>query len=390
VKRRTVFTAFLLIIHLFAASQLSSQKRPQPPAPTSPAATGPLSPADVIEGLYSLGSVAKVEDLVKKRGVTFYREPIIVDILKQFGATERLLSLIPAPPPPPQPKYAGSLRIRCIPVDCMVIVGERFYGSTQRGQTVIDQLPPGETVVQVLSEGYPKQDRKLQLVQDSPFETTFELKKPPEIGMWIVKETWLETLRVMGGIDGMSSLGEFEGEGTLDWVDNTAQTQHWPMTFTKRSGNDMTVQFKTKDGQCSVSILASDAPKHECKGKLKNSGEETADLAATLFSHYQVQEILQQVLGRLSGFSVGDGGQRLEISGSYDSYVLSLDKDKLPSELLYSLTEKPDSAVKVKYSNYIAVGKARYPAQMEVVQANKNTSWGFNLTTIRSKSTRLQ
>src|SRR5262249_45257278 len=156
----------------------------------------------------------------------------------------------------------------------------------------------------------------------------------------------------------------------------TGQPQHWPMTFTKRSGNDVTLQFKTKDGQCSVSILASNPPKHECKGKLKNSGEETADEAATLFSRYQVQDILQLILGRISGFTLGDGGNRLEISGSFDSYVLTLDKDKLPGELLHSLAEKPDSAVKVKYSNYMAVGKARYPAQMEIVQVSKKLTWG--------------
>jgi hypothetical protein len=269
-----------------------------------------------------------------------------------------------------------------------VAIDNNFYGPTKQGQIVINGLPPGEAVAQVFSEGYQGATQKLQLVQDKPVEANFALELPRDINVWLVKESLFETIRGIGGIDGIASLGDFEGEGALDWMDKNGQMQHWPMTFSKHAGNDVTLLFKLKDGQCSASILGGSS-KRECKGKAKGSGEEIADQAAAAFLKYQVQEVLQQMVQRAAGLSFQDGGKRLEISGSFDSYALTLDKDKLPSELLHSLTDKADSAVKVKYSNYTNVGKARYPAQMQIDWINRMSIWVFTISSVRSLASRI-
>src|SRR5215470_9793116 len=80
----------------------------------------------VVESLLSLKNSARVEELVSKAGVQFQATPANVDILKQFGAGPKLISMIPppvAPPPPPQPpapKVAGPLTVVCEPRDCVV------------------------------------------------------------------------------------------------------------------------------------------------------------------------------------------------------------------------------------------------------------------------------
>src|SRR5262249_25723896 len=114
-----------------------------------------------------------------------------------------------------------------------------------------------------------------------------------------------------------------------------------------------------------------------------------AEEAAMLFLRYQIEHVLDEILTRISGFSLGDGGKRLEISGSYDSYVLTLDNDRLPTELLHSLTEKAQDAVKVKYSNYTRLGKARYPAQMEINRVNRTGMWVFTFSSLKSYSNRI-
>ena len=353
---------------------------------------GPLTLADVIKSLSSLGS-RSTENTIKQRKVTFRAEPLIVDILKEFGATDSILKLIPPVPVPPvavppAPKFSGPITIKCEPVDCLVVINDKFYGPTQQKQKIVTEVPPGEATIQVFSEHYQAKVQKLDLVEAQPSEVPFALELGEDIHLWMVKDSLLEIIRAIGGIDGVSSLGEFEGEGTMDWTDSTGQIQHWPMTFRKRSGRDISLAFEARGGQCLVSILG-ETQERECKGKLKNLAEGVTGQAATLFLSYQVQDVLSHLLTRVSGLSAIGDGTRLEISGSSDSYTLDLGPDRVPNELSYSRANNPDGAVKVKYSDYIYVGKARYPARMRIAPVNGRSEFVFAMNKIRSLSNNL-
>jgi hypothetical protein len=160
------------------------------------------------------------------------------------------------------------------------------------------------------------------------------------------------------------------------------------MTFTKRSGKDVTLVFKTRDGQCTASILGANRNR-ECKGKLKNSGENVAEQAATLFLSYQIQAVLNDLLAHVGSISSGDNGKRLEISDKLDSYVLAFGDDKLPTQLVYSRADKPDSTVIVRYTDYKPVASGRYPAQIAIDSAKGTAGFTFKFTTIRSNAARL-
>ncbi|HET9129746.1 MAG TPA: hypothetical protein VFO86_02295, partial [Terriglobia bacterium] len=106
------------------AGQSRGQTRNAPPPP--PPQVGPLGVSQVIEALYSLG-VTRTEELVSRNKVQFEATPDIVGILKDLGATDKLLSYIPppkpqpvAPPPAPAPKVTGPFRISCEPTDCFI------------------------------------------------------------------------------------------------------------------------------------------------------------------------------------------------------------------------------------------------------------------------------
>ena len=79
------------------ASQSRGTGRGAQPAAPQP---GPLSISQVIESLYSLG-VTRTEELVSRNKVQFEATPEIVEILKDLGATDKLLSLVPKPKPQP-------------------------------------------------------------------------------------------------------------------------------------------------------------------------------------------------------------------------------------------------------------------------------------------------
>src|SRR5262249_56874388 len=86
----------------------------------------PMTLKQVIDSLSSLRNSARVESLISKAGVQFQATPEVVDLLKQFGASQKLISMIPPPPPPPPPppapKTAGPLTIMCEPKDCSIAV----------------------------------------------------------------------------------------------------------------------------------------------------------------------------------------------------------------------------------------------------------------------------
>src|SRR5262245_30926543 len=72
-------------------------QRGQRATPAKPPA--PLTLRQVIEALSSTKSSSRVEDQISKAGgVQFQATPAIVDILKEFGASAKLISMIPVPP----------------------------------------------------------------------------------------------------------------------------------------------------------------------------------------------------------------------------------------------------------------------------------------------------
>ena len=111
----------------------------------------------VIESLITLKSSSRVEDLVSKSGVRFQATPGVLDILKEFGAGPKLLSMIPAAAAPasaPAAKVAGPLTVMCEPKDCTIVVGEMYKGTTSQNRMTITGLNAGESMVEVFAEGY--------------------------------------------------------------------------------------------------------------------------------------------------------------------------------------------------------------------------------------------
>src|SRR5262245_887943 len=152
------------------------QSAPQTPAPqrgqqTSPPQTSapqrgqraaakppmPMTLRQVIESLITLKSSSRVEDLVSKSGVKFQATPGVLDILKEFGAGPKLLSMIPPAPAAasaPAAKVAGPLTVMCEPKDCTIVVCEMYKGTTSQNRMTITGLNAGESMVEVFADGY--------------------------------------------------------------------------------------------------------------------------------------------------------------------------------------------------------------------------------------------
>jgi hypothetical protein len=341
----------------------------------------------VIESLSSLRNSARVESLIAKIGVQFKATPEVVDILKQFGASPRLISMIPTPPTPPPPpptpppKTAGPLTIMCEPKDCNVIVDERYEGTTNQNRKMVSGLRPGTVTIQIFAEGYEQASRQIALQENKPAEEKFSLKRSAILREEGAKASLLKTLSSLGGLRGLVELSDIEGNATMEWTTSDGGTEVWTMSFNKHPGKKLVITFKSKDGQCVASVLA-ETSKQECKGGLKNGGDKIASQGTLLFLSYQVQDVLQTLLARKIIASEADDN-RVESIEAKDSYVLTIGSDGFPKDLVYQIGNA--DPINVEYSGYFKVNEGWYPKRISLGRVNSTPNLVFTITSVRSR-----
>ncbi len=405
---RTFWTMLLLAGMLAAPAIVRAQNRgaeapktapsPPPPAPKKAVAPKPQPPMtlrQVIESLLSLKNSNRVETLVTARGIQFQSTPEVLDILKDFGASPKLLSTIsaaspPLPPPPPKVeapvnKVAGPLNVVCEPKDCLVIV-DSYRGTTAQNKTTVTGLKAGDVIVQVVADGYESASQKVVLSEGRPSEAKFRLKRTDLSRHQAASASLVKSLAALGGMEGMAEFADVEGDGILNWTDNAGKAQEWPMTFRKRVGKDLRITFKTKEGQCTASIIAQSA-KQDCNRGLKGSGEQLAAQATSLFLSYQLQDVMQTLVSRpLIASEASD--DHLDSTGDRDAYSLTLDPAGLPADLIYQSDQgKTDIPIQVQYSNYLKLNKARYPGRVAIGRMNAAPVFVFAIANMRTNVT---
>jgi hypothetical protein len=390
-----LIAVFFLITLVHPAMALPQARDTQPQRGQPAASAKPPSPMtlrQVLESLSSSRSSTRVENLISKAGVQFRATPEVIDILKQFGAGPKLISLIPAPPPPaepptpPAPKTAGPLTVVCQPKDCAVVIDDKFEGSTEQNHKTISGLRLGESTVQIFADGYEHLTRKVVLVEGKSSEEDFSLKRTATSREESGRALLLKTLATLGGADGFVEFSNLEGAGKMDWINSSGGNEQWTMTFKKGRGRDLATTFKTVDGQCSATILAQTS-KQDCRAGLKNGGDKIALQGTSLFLSYQLQDVIHALLSRPLILSETDDN-RVESVDTKDTYVLTIGDRGFPKELVYRVGN--GDPVHVEYSDYLKVDDGWYPGRISMGRPNAAPSWVFTLNSVHSRVGRAQ
>jgi len=349
--------------------------------------------SQVVEALYSLGAT-KTEDLVARNKVRFEGTPEIIELLKELGATDKLLSFIPTPAPltPPTPvvvapiaevpKIAGPFRVICEPSDCSIVINEHLYGSTEAHNRLISTLPPGDATVHVFSNGYESQEQQVLLRQDQPAEVRFRLALTSESRQAKGRQFALDAMHALGGVPTLSLMRDFQGDGTLEWKDDKGAIQQGSMKFTKNIDQDIQLDFKTKDGAC-TSLKLGKSSKQTCRGSLKNS-ETLADEAATYLLRYEVQNVIADFLTGTPALVENEAATQIEINTADASDVLTLNENKLPAELVHTRRGTPHPVIKITYSDYVNFSTGQYPIRLQV-SVDDNPVFAFALKGISTR-----
>ena len=375
-------------VGLLDASQSRGQARGAQPTAPPPM---PLSISQVIESLYSLG-VTRTEELVARNKVQFEATPELVGVLKDLGATDKLLSFIPPPRPQPvapppvvaAPKVSGPFRVICEPTDCYIVINDRYYGLTEGHSKVVPELTTGTATIQVFNNGYDPQSQKILLEEGRPAEARFRLNLTAESQFDKGQRYALDAMRAVGGFQAVSLLQEFQGDGSLEWKDDKGMLQQGSMKFTKNRDQELQLEVKTKDGGSCTALLSGDTATGSCKGSLKNS-EKIVSVAAADLLQYEVQNVIASFLSGTPTLVGTAAASQIEIQRGDATYLLTLDEDKLPAELVHTRRGPTPSVTNIRYMDYGKISSGKYPMHLQI-SVDGNAIYTFTINGVSTRS----
>lgn len=319
----------------------------------------------VREGILPSGRPAQ---RVQERGVDFLATDEVLDQLKRAGAAQELIDLIPrppvpvCPPAPPPAKFGGPLNITCSPAECQISWGA---GETSGGAFSLSSLPPGDFLVSARKEGYDPQVQRITLAEGKIEEIKFDLKPAVALLEKAGADLILRVLGAMGGPLAMAEAGSVDVDGTASFGEQSSV--NWSIAGRLRLPESAEIDTRSP-GQCRV-IVDDRSVKPECKGKLKasSSGQELWQ-AAMLLRDFHLSALLDRIVksnARLSA-EPGTSPDTSELRAEFDKsvYTITVGRDLLPSSVVFVPTEGNQKGLKVTYSDYTTVGRARFPRKI--------------------------
>lgn len=306
-----------------------------------------------------------VEDLVRKHGVTFKADETLVKVFTALDASDELLRLLPRPEPP-KPKVAGPLTIRCQPLDCHVVVDEKYHGLTAKGTRVISGHAPGEIPVFVFMDGYEEQGRRITLEEEKPHQIDFTLRPNLTSRRRAGRDRIFEVIQSLGGPSGLGDLRMFFASGTLQLPSEIGPASQWKVMMLQES-TALAMSFESGGTRCTAVQIGGGGVKLECKRKLSSAGiAEELRKAVALFREYQLPSILSLVYLRNIEIVRSGAVEKLECAGGDDVYELTLSDQQLPLEVQHRRKSDQGKGMKLVFSHYKNLGKGKFPSDIAI------------------------
>jgi hypothetical protein len=328
---------------------------------------GPYTLPEILEGLNAQRDHAQIdlEELVRKRGVTFECTPELAKVLRDFGASDGLLARIPSKPLPPPPPISGSLTIRCGPVDCEVVVNDRYYGATRNGATTIPGLPTGSTTIAVFRDGFENASRAIELTENQSSDQTFALKPSHAQQELAAQRMFAAVVSSLGGFSGIDELQSFTLAGTLELETSGNKSGSMKMSIGP-AAEGRTLSLQSDAGiRCSVLLFGKSVP--ECKGR-KGAPEPQVSLAAELWRRSTFPAVLSVFLNSNLMMAQSQESTVLNISSATESSSLTLDDQHRPIEFNRRSTETSPVIEQVQFAEYAEYKGALYPRKVVVTR----------------------
>ena len=303
--------------------------------------------------------------------------------LRTAGASAKILELLerkaPAPPPKlPGPvkeerKPTGVLRLRCEPVECEVAVAGAPFRATTDGMAVVPTL--GEVTVDFRKTGYLSQHRSVVVSPDREAALSVKLEPDAETRMAFGTRLLAGLMNASGrGTNPPTSQG-LSASGSATIFDAGGSATEWNITVLFEGSRNV-FDVKSSSGEMKLECRGESCrPQGGIKPFSKHlSRDQMQNLETSLrqFQMYHFSAILDRFANNRVRAVAGTasvpahGELQLQLEGDNEVYRVSLNSELLP--VLVTLDSKTGvgSGLRVAFSDYTAVAKARYPRTTEL------------------------
>ncbi len=322
--------------------------------------------------------------VIEKRGVSFYPAPADVATLKAAGATDAEILLIeekgakfkPVVVAPPKPTTAGPLTLTCAPAECVIAINGKPEGQTQGGVKKIASVPLGLTstvFVDFTKDGYIGQQAMVPLKANSPVARAVTLAPTEATRAKFGGMLLAAALAKLGGEKGSKDAAEITASGRASLFVSGGQGTEWSVVAKLKAPVEMaSLDLEGAGTKWWVSLKGSDT-KFGGSGKLKGTplALETEKLVQQ-YRDFQPAALLRSFIAgkyqMLSDSPAADPseGAAFKASSSSESYTVTVAPSGLPQKVLFESASGLGSGLQVIYADYVAVGAAKVPRDMEI------------------------
>jgi hypothetical protein len=107
--------------------------------------------------------------------------------------------------------------------------------------------------------------------------------------------------------------------------------------------------------------------------------------AAAYLLLYEVQNVIGSFLSGTPTAVGNAAAQQIEMQRGDASYVLTLDEDKLPGELVHTRRGSTSSVINVRYLDYGKITSGKYPTHLQI-SVDGNVMYTFTINGVSTRS----
>lgn len=337
------------------------QRSPKAPPPVD---TSPYSFSNVLALLQAQLDPTQLIESVQKRKVDFKCTKAMVQVLREFHASDELVKILPkAPDPEAPPPPAANLHVSCKPADCEVFVGA-YSGRTENGERTISELKPGPTEVVVFADGYVKKSQPVTLTANETTQQIFQLQPDEAQRRKQVQQTFVSILNALGGdLSIVEEIQKLTEDGSVELKGKGLNAGKWDYSIKSGNSSKTFVMTSAAGQYCTASLLGgTETP--SCNKKARFDAETAT--AADLFLRTSIARILSNFIDGELSVKQEEGGYILESKGVSDRYTLKVDSSYLPIHAATQSTSAPEVIDEVEFTNYTKFKKLQYPQKIRV------------------------
>ncbi len=364
-KRRSLALIFLFI----CSFELNAQEKMS------------LDATKTLIEIYKKGdrTVDQVVNIIESRGVAYLATQDNLGELTRAGAPIKILDAIRRIAPVPM----GSLEIRCGPAECDFAINGRPAGKSVKGIFRLQNVPPGDVVVDVRRDGYLSQQKLFKIVPNVNAEATIRLEPTAATKNATGKRLFDAMLAALAPNPRSTEVAKFFGNGGATTFAADKQSE-W-MIAVEGSGNVMAMRVTSTAGTLEYTCTGQTCESGKGKSffRLKGGKSLPAPVADELqidlraYSRFNYLGLLRSLMSPAIKFSgtepdgTDTGEQHLFADAGDLIYDIVISSDLHPIAISYVSQAGLGSGLKITFGQYQALSNGlQYPMRTAVSLAD--------------------